>query len=797
MKKEEFEGLAVAREYGPCPGKGGFAKVFRMKRLAFLLAAVVAVWSMNGQASYHESDTMDVLHYSLDLDMGHSDAESFSGSCRVTLRLLQPVEEVGLGLMNAAIGGLRVGDSVVEDFDYAFGRLHVPVLGAEVGDTLEVTVDYQSWGYVGVDGGFWCDAAHQLFYNLGEDRYKRPFSMGRSWFPCSDSVYDKATYDFRLTAPKGWSAICSGVLDSTLLNADSSSTFCYSLVHPVSTYQVGVGVAPYRVLRRTFEGMGGTYTFHAAYRNGSPDMVERLTGLLVPFYEELFGPYRWDEIGYCAAGDNAGMEHVNNISVNQTPFTRDNYQSEFLVAHEFAHQWFGNLVTCARIQDMWFNEGGASFADQLAMRMLMPEESAIQQLYNNYMIISRVPFMEEGFHALCGMPEQYSFMNNTYYKGAMVFHELRHLLGDSVFFGSMRELLDRNAFTAMDTYQIRDSLSLYSGTDLTDFFDFHIFAPGFAEYSLDSMRTEGGETTLWISQHLWGAPEVCREARVPVTLFSAEGDTATVDVASHGATASGQFRLPFVPVYGVVDYYDYLADANVVETMKVRGKGSFFSTPINSFKLNVTKFVDTVSFVCSQHWSTPDYDPIPGVVRWANHRMIVQGVMPEGMKAQLLVPYSNSVNDIDQGFCDESGTRDSLRVFYRATPADRWELVEATDVNDSYMSTCLKTSTFRPGEYILAVVDTATLGIEAAVTEVAGFDLLPNPAHEVVTIVCGRGCAQGACSLTVRDAVGREVLRQAVQGNKQKIDISSLPQGVYFVTLTTKEGNSTRKLMKL
>ncbi|MBQ3982296.1 MAG: hypothetical protein II633_00835, partial [Bacteroidales bacterium] len=181
-----------------------------MKKHSLFLVVVAMLCDtvLMAQSHFTERDTIDVLHYNICLDMGHHEPQHIQGWCEVTMQLLQPTGQVSLGIEAATIDSVQVNGVSVAASAVGYDRhqLRVPVASAAEGDTLRVKVYYGSYGWQGSDGGFWCDPT--VFYNLGEDRLTRPFSMGRSWFPCSDSVYDRATYSFAITVAPGWSAFC-------------------------------------------------------------------------------------------------------------------------------------------------------------------------------------------------------------------------------------------------------------------------------------------------------------------------------------------------------------------------------------------------------------------------------------------------------------------------------------------------------------------------------------------------------------------------------------------------------------
>ena len=773
-----------------------------MKKHSLFLVVVAMLCDtvLMAQSHFTERDTIDVLHYNICLDMGHHEPQHIQGWCEVTMQLLQPTGQVSLGLEAATIDSVQVNGVSVAASAVGYDRhqLRVPVASAAEGDTLRVKVYYGSYGWQGSDGGFWCDPT--VFYNLGEDRLTRPFSMGRSWFPCSDSVYDRATYSFAITAASGWSVFCSGEHDSTVTHADSSQTFYYTLHHPVSTYQVGVNVAQYYVYRRDVDGYYGTYPLRvASFNPDSADVAECFAFFdsTLTRFERWFGPYPWGGIGFSAGGENVGMEHVNNICVHSEVSTRY-WRMDFLIDHEFAHQWFGNLITCDNLRDMWFNEGGATFADQIVTGEVGDRLPSLP--YNRLDVLSQLPRSEGGFYPLCGMPNQYSFGSTTYHKGALVFHELRHLLGDSTFFGMIQTLFRRNAFTNMDSYQLRDSMSAYSGVDLTAFYDFHIFSPGFASYHVDSLQTVDGTTTVWLSQLLWGAPNYNTQARVPITFFTNAGDSITRDVESYGRYAQGQFRLPFVPDYAVVDYYGVTAAASISDEVVIDEVGQMTDMSLN-IAFCPTRVASPTRLKVTLQFGASD-DPLPtGIKRWSSRRWIVNGTKAQDLLTTSRFYFGNGYWVYDGDFYTGASCHDSIRLFYRKDASYPWKMRKSATLGREYSAIgteyYLENSGIQIGEYILAVVDTALLSVddEGFVVDPVGatLSLSPNPAHGS-TEVCLHG-ATGKGELRILDATGREVFRQAMNGQKCTLSTATFPAGLYFVAYTSPEGVCSQKLV--
>ena len=771
-----------------------------MKNKCFLLLAMAVIWCSSAIAQDHftERDTIDVQSYHIKLDVGHLRPHYIQGSCKVGLRLLQPSNTVSLGLMDARVDSVQVNDSMLYqgEFYYDSTQMHIPVGEADSGDMLFLTVFYGSNGWVGVDGGFWCEDS--LFYNLGEDRIVRPFSMGRSWFPCSDSVYDRATYSFEIVVPKGWTAVCSGTLLNDFLNDDSSRTFLYSQPNPISTYQVGLNAAPYKVHNLRLDS---GRTFQVASLNMNNSQVSRIFSSFNQTYElfsNLFGPYPWNEIRFSEGGPGSGMEHVENICISF-----DYNDMDYLIEHEFAHQWFGNCVTCASINDMWFNEGGATFADQLANINRTGDNWNL--IYHKRFAIMSSPINEHGYHPLCGMPNQYSFRNTTYFKGAQVFHDLRNLLGDSTFFSMIKNLFARNTYNCMDSYQLRDTMSAYSGVDLTDFYDFHIFHGGFSSYVVDSIHTTDGTTGVWLSQHLWHADDYCRQARVPVTFFSQSGDTMTCKVSSNGQYAHGEFRLPFTPAFAIVDYHYRTAAANFNDEFNI--SSVYRQTSYNTHTVvEPTHTEEGSNMYVGMAIGNADQEPIPGIKRWDHRRWYVNGTYSSNFKTKLGFMYGRTDPVNDQEFYLGSATKDSLRLFYRKDASEPWKMRKVFSFqNHSTMSGRFDyiqiTGTPPRGEYMMAVVDTALLDIdEGTATEASiktpRLSVSPNPATEYAEVAfVANGTNPTDCLITVTNSTGKKVFAIRPVSSSVRLSTQEWPSGMYFITLTTPHGSATKKFI--
>ena len=405
------------------------------------------------------ADSVDVLHYSLQLDL--SNGKPFRGDALLTVRLLRPCNEIGLNL-SGNVDSIKVNNIRTSGNNI----LHIPTAGIAAGDTFTVAIAYRGSGHVESYGfgGFHFD--NDMSYNLGAAFGEALHPIGRAVFPCRDNFNDKSTYTISVKTKAGWTAECSGMLQSRSVDSDGCEHSVWNISHPVCTYLVGISQADYHRILDTVAG----YPLTIGYTTQDSTVTRNVYALLdavVPKFEECFGPYLWGRIGYIGTAMGS-MEHVNNIALARPAMASVSQAGQSTIAHELGHAWFGNLVTCEEEGDMWINEGGASFTSEVAREAThgrRASNATYQQDLDN--VLRTTHHTDNSYMPLHGMPNAYTYGSTTYDKGAMVWHSLRGYLGDSLFYASVRTLMERCAFGNIDAYRLRDSLSLYSGASTT------------------------------------------------------------------------------------------------------------------------------------------------------------------------------------------------------------------------------------------------------------------------------------------------------------------------------------------
>ncbi|MBR1850447.1 MAG: T9SS type A sorting domain-containing protein [Bacteroidales bacterium] len=747
-----------------------------MKRLiliALLLGLTLSAHSQN-------ADSVDILRYDIAVDLGHSQPNTIVGTADITLRLLRPCTTISLLLEGTA-------DTIALDGQVLDCQLdNIGTANLAAGDTAHLHIAYHASGYVENYGwgGFHFD--NDLYYNLGVAFDDSPHSIARAWFPTRDNFTDKALYSLRVTTKPGWSAQCGGLLTAESHNPDGSTTSEWALDHPTPPYLVSVAAAQWNTIERNVRGRETSYPATFAYISQDSATVSNTFALLdtvLPAYEHAFGPYIWQRIGYCAT-HLGSMEHVMNIALAEQAIGDMSETAQFgTVSHELGHAWFGNTITCAESGDMWINEGGASFCEEVAIEACRGHQAAIDYYQTTLEQVLRLAHVTDGaYRSLHDMPHAHTYGTTTYKQGSLAWHSLRGLLGDSLFYQTMNQLFTRNRYANFDAYALRDTLSAISSTDLTAFFDNYVFTPGFFNYHIDSVGYANHEATVRVSRQRIGyQAEIEIPSTIEVSLFDWDFGHHDVQLDFVGDTAVATFAIPFEPVFWAVDYNHRDADAATnAEFVTTTGITDYHLTHFGVRVYDSTE----AHLLVEHHWGQPGGTNQEGIVRTARRYWVVNGTLPWEANIAGRFHYAESgygtltYRELDEGFYWSQQSIDSMALLYRHSPAEPWTVATRHHSNN-LMQGFYTDPHLRTGEYILAVIDTNILAT-APSPEAGNNKLLiaPNPnGGELRAIFDGE-----PSTLTISDIHGRTVLRQT--GYRSGSPLShNLPAGSYIVKI--------------
>ena len=355
-----------------------------------------------------------------------------------------------------------------------------------------VTVYYQGNPAGNATGSF-VQSSHSgvpIIWTLSE-----PYGA-KDWWPSKDGLVDKAdSIDIFITHPTTYTASSNGMMVSRQ-TAGASATTYFRHRYPIVTYLVAVAITNYTVNSDTVRVGNKVYPFisYAYPENATAFFASEIYAKTAfRIFTPLFGEYPFanEKYGHTQWSWGGGMEHQTNSFMLST--------SPQLSAHELAHQWFGNKVTCGSWRDIWLNEGFATYLTAIFLEYGFPA--------------SHRPFLQSTLNSVVSQPGGSLIVNDTtnigrifdsrlsYNKGAYVVRMLRWVLGDSTFFRGMRRYLEDPAlrYGFAKTEDLQRNLEQESGKDLDKFFQKWVYGEGYANYHATWYQVSGSP---WISVKL-------------------------------------------------------------------------------------------------------------------------------------------------------------------------------------------------------------------------------------------------------------------------------------------------------
>lgn len=442
--------------------------------------------------------SFDVLNYDLDLDIFHCYTSpyprNFEASNIITFKVDSSLNSIELNADQTSLLVESVGLSGIS-FSHENNMLTIN-LDAQYGpgDTVKVSINYQHLNVI-----------DQAFYVGNGFVFTDSEPQGaRKWFPCYDRPSDKATLSLRAKVPLDVKLGSNGRLADSVVVADS---LWYTWVSrdPIATYIMVISSRVNYNLDIVYWTKPGppydTLPIRFYYNPGeNPSQIKNLIVPMADYYYSLFGDHPFEKDGFATLSPQfswGGMENQSLTSLCPGCW----YTS--LIAHEFAHQWFGDMITCATWADLWLNEGFATYIQALWTGEVNGQQAYINELNSNasYYLANNPGWAISNPEWAINPPSNSTLFNYaiTYQKGSCVLFMYRYLVGDSLFFNSLYEY-------ANDTVNFRyqsatipdfiDKMSEVNGQDLSWFFNQWLFQPNHPVYN-NTYSFENLGDNLW------------------------------------------------------------------------------------------------------------------------------------------------------------------------------------------------------------------------------------------------------------------------------------------------------------
>lgn len=752
----------------------------------------------------HRSDSIDLLKTTLHLNITDFVTKVVSG--RAVIKFKAKVNGIGtirLDLLALTVDSVSTGNAAQTlAFSHVGEEVNINLLSA-LNQNAEDSIVVYYHGVPQADasgfGGFAFSGSNYA-YNIGVAFEAQPHNFGRCWFPTFDNFEERFILEEYITVPNGYMAVCNGTLLGTTANGNNTQTNHWRLRDDIPSYLASVAVANYVPVNKSFPSIGGGSIPVQLYARpaDTTNLKNSFANLQGAFntFENRFGPYRWERVGYVVVPFMAGaMEHATNISY---PLFGVNgaLTYESTMAHELSHMWFGDYVTCDKAEEMYLNEGFARYCEAIFFEGVYGYNKYLEDIKANHLKVLRYTYVDEGYQPVGNVLQVNTYGSTVYEKGADIVHTLRSYMGDDAFFTGIKQYLNNNALSTVNSTILKDELEASSGQQLDDFFNDWVCEEGYPHFAVDSFEVvpSGGQytVTVHVRQKLKNAPHYY--SNVPFNIFfkGANFEESVQPLVATGANTQATFVLPFYPVFAALNMDDRISHAITADKKVITQTGSVnFGNGL--CVLDVSAVTDSALVYVEHNWVGPDTDLESGddVTFSPERYWRVSGVRKPGFVAHATFVYNGRTPaSANSGWLDNgliTAGEDSLVLLYRPGPGWNWKKCKYTTQNNQNNSTDkigkFEVDSLQFGEYCLAK---GTIGETTGIKEIASnrLHIYPNPATNNVTVETQQPMpANTAISIVSSVGVVVKELTTANATNKLTVDVSQLAPGVYYIRI--------------
>ena len=440
---------------------------------------------------YNPDRPGQVEHIFLDLELDIPN-KSFQSVCIITLNPVRSgIEKLTLDAVNLEIKSVKIED-IEQTFDYDGKQLQIYLqVPTTVGQLIKVAIAYsannpQRGIYFITPDKYYRDKPTQV-WTQGEDE------DSRFWFPCFDYPGQLSTSEIRVKVPHQFIAISNGELIHTEESEDNKIYhWIQKQVHP--TYLMTLAVGKFAEIQDEWNGIPVTYYVEKKYQDHARRTMGK-TPQMIEFFSQQFG-YKYPYPKYAQVCVNdfifGGMENTSTTLLTDRCLldekaALDNRSSESIVAHELAHQWFGDLIVIKHWSHAWIKEGMASYSevlwtanqygqDEAAYYLLKEARSYIAEDKGRY----RRPIVTNIYREAIELYDRH-----LYEKGACVYHMIKTELGAELFTKAIHKFVQDNAHKTVETIDLLRAIEQTTGRNLLFLFDQYVFRGGHPDYKVN------------------------------------------------------------------------------------------------------------------------------------------------------------------------------------------------------------------------------------------------------------------------------------------------------------------------
>ena len=476
----------------------------------------------------------DLTYVRLELDLDPSQ-QFVSGTVTSHFKMLQNSGNIYFDLAdNLAVSSVKYhGQSVnFQQLNTAEIKIDFPTaLSAQTTDSLSITYS----GVPSLD----TDAFVADFTQAGDPilaTLSEPFGA-KEWWPTKQSMNDKIEkLDIKITTPAQYTVGSNGRLISETILGNGKKRTYWQTNYPIPAYLFALGISNYTKLNSTITTTGSSFPFfNYVYPSSvNPSVQANLdwTATSMQTFEDYFGlyPYRNEKYGHMQFNWGGGMEHATMTSMGSF--------GQSLIAHELAHQWFGDKLTCGAWNDIWLNEGFATFGEHLTYEKVLMTSAQFQNFLAN-----EIDFITSDPGGSVYIPDSDLNFNRifngrlSYGKGGYALRMIKWILGEDAFYAAIKAYQNNPAFAYnyVKTPDFRNFLTSYTGRDFTEFFKDWIYGEGYPVYQIRwTQNSANNKLTFRVAQTQSSASVGFLEMPLPVRVSGSGGQTAYI-VLNHNS----------------------------------------------------------------------------------------------------------------------------------------------------------------------------------------------------------------------------------------------------------------------
>ncbi|MCE2672236.1 MAG: M1 family metallopeptidase [Microcystis sp. 53598_E5] len=514
--------------------------------------------------------------------------QSFQGSCQITLTpIRQGISSLTLDAVDLNINSVFI-EGISQPFDYDRSLLTIHLLQPTTDKPIILTINYQ------------VNQPQRGLYFIGPDEYypDKPMQVwtqgededSRFWFPCFDYPGQLTTSEIRVKIPQPYIAISNGELISVAtVGEDRIYHWSQKQIHP--TYLMTLAVGDFAELCDSWNGVPVTYYVEKGREEEGQRSMGK-TPRMIEFFSQKFGyPYPYPKYAQVCVDDFifGGMENTSTTILTDRCLidqraSIDHTWTESLVAHELAHQWFGDLVVIKHWSHAWIKEGMASYSE-----VLWTESEYGKAAASYYLLGEARSYLEEDTsryrrpivtHVYREAIELYD--RHLYEKGACVYHMIRSILGEDLFGKAIQTFVRDNAHKTVETVDLLRAIEKATGYNLLFLFDQYVYRGGHPDYKVAySWDNQNNLAQLTVTQTQ--DEKELFDLKIPVAFAYLNSEDITYNLRIHQKEQSFYFPLAQKP-----DFVKFDRGNNFLKTVTLE-------YPIGELKAQLQQDPDPIS----------------------------------------------------------------------------------------------------------------------------------------------------------------------------------------------------------